>query len=117
MREALLVPANRKALLLCLFGVTAGQGAVVYVGHAYVLFFLTNTLQLDLATASKFAMANALTTFFFVPFLCLALGQDRPLEDYSGRPLVCRHSLAARLRAAFAGRKPGPRGLPGGQIR
>ena len=91
-REALLVPANRKALLLCLFGVTAGQGAVVYAGQAYVLFFLTNTLQLDLATASKFAMANALTSFFFIPFFAW-------LSDKTGR---LRIILAGLLLAAIA---------------
>jgi MFS family permease len=91
-REALLVPANRNALLLCLFGVTAGQGAVVYIGHAYVLFFLTNTLQLSLDVASKFAMANALTTFFFVPFFAW-------LSDKTGR---LRIILAGFLFAAIA---------------
>ncbi len=91
-REALLTPANRKALLLCLFGVTAGQGAVVYVGHAYVLFFLTNTLQLDLAAASKFVMANALSSFFIVPLLAW-------LSDKTGR---LRIILAGFLLAAIA---------------
>ncbi len=69
MREALLVPANRRALLLCLFGATAGQGAVVYVGLGYMLFFLTNTLQIDLAAASKLFLANGLSALFTTPLV------------------------------------------------
>jgi predicted MFS family arabinose efflux permease len=91
MRE-LFLPGNMKAVLLCLLGVTAGQGAVVYVGQAYVLFFLTNTLQLDLDTASKFAMANALTSFLMIPFLAW-------LSDKTGR---LRIILAGFLFAAIA---------------
>jgi MFS family permease len=89
-RELLGTPANRNALLICLFGVSAGQGAVVYIGHAYVLFFLTNTLQLSLDAASKLAMANGLTTFFIVPLLAW-------LSDKTGR---LRIILAGFLLAA-----------------
>ncbi len=97
-REALFIPANRNALLLCLLGVTAGQGAVVYIGQGYVLFYLTNTLQLDLDTASKFVMANALTSLFMIPFLAW-------LSDKTGRLRIILAGLlfaAITLLPAFA---------------
>ncbi len=77
-REALGNSANRNALLLCLFGVTAGQGAVAYAAQGYMAFFLTNTLQLNFDIASKLGVANSLTALFFIPLLAW-------LSDKTGR--------------------------------
>jgi MFS family permease len=77
-REVLGIPANRNALLLCLFGVTAGQGAVAYAAQGYLAFFLTNTLQLNFDIASKLGVANSMTALFFIPLLAW-------LSDKTGR--------------------------------
>ncbi len=90
-REALGNPANRNALLLCLFGVTAGQGAVAYAAQGYLAFFLTNTLQLSFDAASRLGLANSLTALFLIPLLAW-------LSDKTGR---LRIILAGFLFAAI----------------
>jgi MFS family permease len=42
---------NNKYIFLSLFGATAGQGVIWYIGQFYALFFLTITLQLDYLTS------------------------------------------------------------------
>jgi MFS family permease len=42
--------SNLKYVLLALFGVTAGMGAVWYTGQFYVLFFMQQVLKIDLET-------------------------------------------------------------------
>ncbi|HMN52227.1 MAG TPA: MFS transporter, partial [Xanthobacteraceae bacterium] len=43
---------NAKVALLALLGGTAGQAVVWYTGQFYALFFLTQTLKVDSATAN-----------------------------------------------------------------
>ena len=54
---------NLKIVLLALFGLTAGQAVVWYTGQFYALFFLTQTLKVDGATANiMMAVALLLAT-------------------------------------------------------
>lgn len=60
---------NLKIVLLALFGLTAGQAVVWYTGQFYALFFMTQTLKVDGATANiLIAIGLALGTPFFVLF-------------------------------------------------
>src|SRR5471030_2834516 len=69
LREAFGRWENAKVALLALFGGTAGQAAVWYCGQFYALFFLTQTLKLDPATANMVsAAALAIGTPFFIFF-------------------------------------------------
>ena len=43
---------NLKIVIIALFGLTAGQAVVWYTGQFYALFFLTQTLKVDPATAN-----------------------------------------------------------------
>jgi MFS family permease len=61
--------SNLKIVLLALFGLTAGQAVVWYTGQFYALFFLTQTLKIDGATANLLVgMALLLGTPFFLFF-------------------------------------------------
>ncbi len=67
--EAFLKPANAKIVFLALVGLTMGQAVVWYTGQFYALFFLTQTLKVDGATANiMIAIALLLATPFFVVF-------------------------------------------------
>ncbi|ALK97278.1 major facilitator transporter [Massilia sp. WF1] len=67
--EAFLTWGNAKIALLALFGVVMGQAVVWYTGQFYALFFLTQTLKIEPATANiLIAIALALATPFFVFF-------------------------------------------------
>jgi MFS family permease len=67
--EAFLTWGNAKIALLALFGIVMGQAVVWYTGQFYALFFLTQTLKIDAATANiMIAIALALATPFFVFF-------------------------------------------------
>jgi len=59
---------NLKLVILALFGLTAGQAVVWYTGQFYALFFLTQTLKVDGATANILIAASLLigTPFFIV---------------------------------------------------
>ena len=57
---------NLKQVLLCLFGVTAGQGVVAYTGEFYSLFYMQTILKVNPHTAS-IVMAVALA--FGMPLL------------------------------------------------
>jgi MFS family permease len=60
---------NAKLVILALFGLTAGQAVVWYTGQFYALFFMTQTLKVDGATANLLiAAALALATPFFIVF-------------------------------------------------
>ncbi len=73
LRESFVDPANRKLLLLALFGAAAGQGVVWYVGQFYALFFLQNILKVDFKTAYiLIATALLLGTPFFIVFGALS---------------------------------------------
>jgi len=60
---------NMRVVLVALFGLTAGQAVVWYSGHFYTLFFLTQSLKVDDATANVMvATALVLGTPFFIVF-------------------------------------------------
>jgi MFS family permease len=64
---------NLKYVLLALFGATAGQGVVWYMGQFYVLFFMEKTLGVSWQDAYLLlAIALALGTPFFVFFGALS---------------------------------------------
>lgn len=80
-----------KVVLLALFGLTAGQAVVWYTGQFYALFFLTQALKVDGATANiLIATALLLGTPFFVIF--------GALSDKIGRkPIIMAGCLLAAL--------------------
>ena len=60
---------NAKVALLALLGGTAGQAVVWYTGQFYALFFLTQTLKMDGATANiLIAISLLIGTPFFIVF-------------------------------------------------
>jgi nitrate/nitrite transporter NarK len=61
--------SNLKIVILALLGLTAGQAVVWYTGQFYALFFLTQTLKVDGATANiLIATSLAIGTPFFILF-------------------------------------------------
>jgi MFS family permease len=71
--EAFLSWKNAKIVILALIGLTMGQAVVWYTGQLYSLYFLTQTLKIDGATANILvAIALALATPFFIVFGSLA---------------------------------------------
>ncbi|RSZ60955.1 MHS family MFS transporter [Massilia atriviolacea] len=67
--EAFLKPKNAKIVFLALVGLTMGQAVVWYTGQFYALFFLTQTLKVDGATANiLIAISLLLATPFFIVF-------------------------------------------------
>ncbi|MEJ7729536.1 MAG: MFS transporter [Polyangiaceae bacterium] len=64
---------NWKLMMLALFGATAGQGVVWYTGQFYALYFLQNSLKLDLLTSNVIvAVALLAGAPFFVVFGALS---------------------------------------------
>ncbi len=60
---------NLKVVILALFGLTAGQAVVWYGGQFYALFFMTQALKVDLATANIYvAISLLIGTPFFIVF-------------------------------------------------
>jgi MFS family permease len=60
---------NLKVVILALIGLTAGQAVVWYSGQFYALFFLTQSLKVDGATANLFVAASlVIGTPFFIVF-------------------------------------------------
>ncbi|MEW6023148.1 MAG: MFS transporter [Pseudomonadota bacterium] len=71
--EAFLQWENAKIVILALVGLTMGQAVVWYTGQFYALFFLTQTLKIDGATANiLIAIALLLATPFFLVFGALS---------------------------------------------
>jgi MFS family permease len=69
LRESFVNPANRRLVLIALFGATAGQGVVWYTGQFYALFFLQTVMNIHSATANKIiAWALLFGTPFFIVF-------------------------------------------------
>jgi hypothetical protein len=67
LREAFAHWPHLKLVLIALFGLTAGQAVVWYTGQFYALFFLTQSLKIDAATANLLmALGLLLGTPFFV---------------------------------------------------
>jgi hypothetical protein len=72
---------NLKIVILALIGLTAGQAVVWYTGQFYALFFLTQTLKVDGATANLLiAAALVIGTPFFIVF--------GALSDKIGRKMI-----------------------------
>ena len=82
---------NLKIVILALIGLTAGQAVVWYTGQFYALFFLTQSLKVDGATANVLvAISLVLGTPFFVVF--------GSLSDKIGRkPIIMAGCLIAAL--------------------
>ena len=82
---------NLKIVILALVGLTAGQAVVWYSGQFYALFFLTQQLKVDGATANIFvAISLLIGTPFFVLF--------GSLSDKIGRkPIILAGCLLAAL--------------------
>jgi len=60
---------NLKIVILALVGLTMGQAVVWYTGQFYALFFMIQTLKMDIATANiLIAIALILATPFFIFF-------------------------------------------------
>ena len=82
---------NLKIVILALIGITAGQAVVWYTGQFYALFFLTQTLKVDGASANiLIAIALLIGTPFFLFF--------GSLSDRIGRkPIIMAGCLIAAL--------------------
>lgn len=82
---------NLKIVILALVGLTAGQAVVWYSGQFYALFFLTQALKVDGATANIFvAISLLIGTPFFIVF--------GALSDKIGRkPIILTGCLLAAL--------------------
>jgi MFS family permease len=82
---------NLKIVILALVGLTAGQAVVWYTGQFYALFFLTQALKVDPATANiLIALSLLIGTPFFVVF--------GTLSDKIGRkPIILAGCLIAAL--------------------
>jgi len=82
---------NLKIVILALIGLTAGQAVVWYTGQFYALFFLTQSLKVDGATANILVAASlVIGTPFFVVF--------GTLSDKIGRkPIIMAGCLIAAL--------------------
>ncbi|TBO32670.1 MFS transporter [Aquabacterium lacunae] len=82
---------NLKIVILALFGLVAGQAVVWYTGQFYALFFLTQALKVDGATANVLvAISLLIGTPFFVVF--------GTLSDKIGRkPIILAGCLVAAL--------------------
>ncbi len=82
---------NLKIVILALVGLTAGQAVVWYTGQFYALFFLTQALKVDGATANiLIALSLLIGTPFFVVF--------GSLSDRIGRkPIILAGCLIAAL--------------------
>lgn len=82
---------NLKIVILALIGLTAGQAVVWYSGQFYALFFLTQALKVDNATANLLvAAALVIGTPFFIVF--------GSLSDRIGRkPIIMAGCLLAAL--------------------
>jgi MFS family permease len=82
---------NLKIVILALIGLTAGQAVVWYSGQFYALFFLTQALKVDGATANILVAVSLLIgTPFFIVF--------GSLSDKIGRkPIIMAGCLLAAL--------------------
>jgi hypothetical protein len=67
--EAFAKRGNLKIVILALIGLTAGQAVVWYTGQFYALFFMIQTLKVDLSTANILIAASlVIGTPFFIVF-------------------------------------------------
>jgi MFS family permease len=71
--ESFLEKKNAKIVILALIGLTMGQAVVWYTGQFYALFFLTQTLKIEPATANLMIAASlVIATPFFIVFGALS---------------------------------------------
>jgi hypothetical protein len=102
---------NLKIVILALLGLTAGQAVVWYTGQFYALFFLTQALKVDGATAN-ILMALALLIGTLLHLLRHAVGQDRPQAHHPGRLPDRRRDLLPDLQRPDPLCQPGPGSCP-----
>ncbi|MFN8751070.1 MAG: MFS transporter, partial [Betaproteobacteria bacterium] len=82
---------NLKVVILALVGLTAGQAVVWYTGQFYALFFLTQTLKMDGATANVLiAISLLIGTPFFIVFGWLS-------DKIGRKPIILTGCLLAAL--------------------
>ena len=73
LKESFGNPANRRLVLLALFGATAGQGVVWYTGQFYALYYMQTVLNIAKASASYIiAITLLIGTPLFIYFGALS---------------------------------------------
>jgi MFS family permease len=78
--DAFASPANRKRVLITLFGATAGQGVVWYTGQFYALFYMQTILKIERVQASiiiAIAIILAIPLFIFFGSLSDKIGRKK----------------------------------------
>ncbi len=78
--DAFASPANRKRVLITLFGATAGQGVVWYTGQFYALFYMQTVLKIERLQASyiiAIAIILAIPLFIFFGSLSDRIGRKK----------------------------------------
>src|SRR5262249_46256552 len=73
LKEAFTKWSNLKLVLISLFGVTAGQGVIIYTSNFYALFYMQTVLRVNAQSANKIvAIALLIGTPFFIGFGALS---------------------------------------------
>jgi MFS family permease len=78
--DAFANPANRRRVLISLFGATAGQGVVWYTGQFYALFYMQTILKIERIQASYIiaaAILLAIPLFIFFGWLSDRIGRKK----------------------------------------
>ncbi|MBC7387083.1 MAG: MHS family MFS transporter [Cryobacterium sp.] len=73
LRDSFVEPANRRLVIMALFGATMGQGVVWYTGQFYALYYLQTVLKVNFVLANEIiAVALLCATPFFIVFGALS---------------------------------------------